>query len=120
MAAKLDTGADHSSIHARVLGREQRNGKDWIVFEVENKSGLAAKFEKPVERIARVRRHFGKIQERPVVMMDICVGAIRKNVEVNLVDRKHLDFKILIGRSFLREMALVDSGLKYTVAPACG
>lgn len=119
MEAKLDTGADNSSIHARILKREKKGGQDRITFEVTNKPGAKMIFDEPVTRIAQIRRHAGKKQERPVVMMDICLGSIRRKVEVNLVNRKDFSYKLLIGRSFLAKYALVDSSTRFTSKPAC-
>lgn len=120
MQAKLDTGADHSSVHAHISKRQQKAGQDWITFEISNKAGAKAVFETPVHRIAKIRRHSGKVQERPVVYMEICLGPFRRKVEVNLVDRKNLTYKILIGRSFLANYGVVDSSITFTSSPNCG
>ena len=119
MLAKLDTGADHSSVNARILRQETKKGQIWLTFEVTNQSGATATFEKRVRRVARVRRPSDTATSRPVVIMEICLGTIRREVQVNLVDRTNLSFNILIGRSFLAGHAIVDSATTYTSEPRC-
>ncbi len=119
MQAKLDTGADNSAIHAVNIVREVRNGLDWVVFDVVTKAGVTKRFERPVVRDAQIKRPSSPPQERPVIMLEICLGTIKRKVEVGLVDRGDFDFKILIGRSFLKSHALVDSGTKFSTEPNC-
>jgi len=119
LLAKLDTGADHSSINARILRQETKKGQVWLTFEVTNLSGAVATFEKRVRRVARVRRHSGVSSLRQVVMMEICLGTIRREVQVNLVDRTNLSFNMLIGRSFLAGHAIVDAAASFTSKPRC-
>lgn len=119
MKAKLDTGADHSSINAEILKEETKGGKNWVTFAITSKSGTRAVIEKEVIREAKIRRHSGNTQVRQVVMMEICLGNIRRSVQVNLVKRTKFNYKILIGRSYLVDHAIVDPGLKYTAEPNC-
>lgn len=119
MQAKLDTGADNSSINAKVLKNSVVKGQKWIEFEVISRTGARIKLRKKVVRTASIKRHSGNSQLRPVVIMRICLGDIERDVEVNLVDRQHLTYKILLGRSFLAGHALVDSNATFLKKPTC-
>jgi hypothetical protein len=119
MAAKLDTGADNSAIHATNIKVGLRDGKQWVSFDVVTKDNIIQHFEKPVVRIARIKQLSGPAQERPVVMFEICLGAIKRSVNVSLVNRDGFDHRLLIGRSFLAGHALVDSGAAFTTEPQC-
>lgn len=117
--AKLDTGADNSSLHAPEIERFERDGEDWVRFTVENNDGDRREFERRKERTARIIRASGDIDERPVIKLGLCLGTVYRDVEVNLNDRSELSYPVLIGRSFLRDHILVDSGPKYTTEPDC-
>lgn len=117
--AKLDTGADHSSVHARIVRRWKKGGLDWVAFQIENKAGGSLRLEAPVERTARVRQHSGDAERRVVVLLELCVGTVRRMVQVNLVDREVFRYKLLIGRSFLANHIIVDSAARFTAEPAC-
>lgn len=117
--AKLDTGADNSSLNAPEVEEFEKNGDTWVRFTVANSADEEATFEKPLYRTARIRSASGT-SERPVVKMAICLGSTLREVEVNLADRSELSYQMLIGRSFMRDHILVDSGNKYTAEPNCG
>ncbi len=117
--AKLDSGADHSSLHADELLEFERNGRPWVRFQLKNPEGTPVLFERPVVRTARIKRHLGDSQVRPVIELTLCVGRLARRVEINLVDRGKYQHPLLVGRSFLRHGVLVDSAARYRVPPAC-
>lgn len=117
--AKLDTGADNSSIHATNIKLGLQGGKQWVSFDVATKANVIQHFDKSVIRIARIKQRSGPPQERPVVSFEICLGSIKRSVEINLVNRDRFDYRLLIGRSFLAGYALVDSGAEFTTEPSC-
>jgi len=119
LLAKMDTGADNSSLHVPDFTLFERNGKTWVRFEVTAHSGETATLERQVIRTAKIKRHTGPRQERPVVLLDICLGNIVREAEVNLVDRARFKFPMLIGRSFMGDRMAVDPSLQYTVEPDC-
>ncbi len=119
LKAKLDTGAKHSSINARALTFFQSGGREHVRFKVVNKSGDSVELALPVVRHARIKRHFGNTQDRPVVQLNICIGDVLKTAEVNLVDRTGFNYPLLIGRSFLAGDFVIDSSTKYRLTPDC-
>lgn len=119
ISAKLDTGADHSSLHATEIRWLTRDDGDWVGFDVVNENGEKAHFERKVVRIARVRRGGGVVQKRPVVMMGVCLGSVHRFTQVNLVDRSGFNYEFLVGRSFLNAGFAVDAARVNTIEPAC-
>ncbi|OGA53953.1 MAG: hypothetical protein A3G24_02880 [Betaproteobacteria bacterium RIFCSPLOWO2_12_FULL_62_13] len=118
--AKLDTGATTSSLHAADLRWLTRDDGDWVAFDVVGENGQKAHFERKVTRIARVkRRGAAAAQKRPTVIMGVCLGNIYRLVEVNLADRTGFNYKLLVGRNFLKGHFMVDSGRTYTAEPRC-
>ena len=117
LKAKLDTGAKTSSINAADIKYFTRRGKQWIRFNLTTFKNKSVTIEQPVYRSATIKRHFGKYQQRPVIKLDICIGGIRKNLGVTLVDRSGLNYQLLIGRNFLARDILVDSGQTFQLDP---
>ena len=117
--AKLDTGADHSSIHAADIAHSKRNGTLWVRFVIKSDDGRTLKLDRQVIRTAHIKRPGGKAQARPVVMMAICIGNLSHEVQVNLVDRSVLNYDLLIGRSFMSGHLLVDPSQQFTTEPTC-
>jgi hypothetical protein len=93
--AKLDTGADNTSLNASDIQRFEREGQAWVRFRVENKAGESVVLERPIVRTTRIRRHYGGPRERPVVSLGICIGRVYKEVPVNLADRTRFNYRLL-------------------------
>jgi hypothetical protein len=119
LSAKLDTGADHSSLNVGHVTAFQRDGEDWVRFEVTSDEGKTETLERKLVRTAKIKRHSGPRQERPVVRLGICIGNFYGETEVNLVDRSRFKYQLLIGRSFMQDKLLVDPSRQYTSEPQC-
>lgn len=117
--AKMDTGADNSSLNAAHQETFEREAAKWVRFQVINPEGKILDIERPVVRTARIKRHEGGQEERQVIRLGLCIGRLFKMVDVNLVNRDGFSQPLLVGRSFLEGDFVVDSALRYTVEPAC-
>ena len=117
--AKLDTGADNSSLNVPIMQEFTRDRAKWVRFEFTSREGKTVTFERKVVRVAKIKQHEGERRERPVVRLGICIGNLYREAEVNLVDRSVFEYEILIGRSFMANKLQVDPSKKYTVDPSC-
>ncbi|WP_026958640.1 RimK/LysX family protein [Aliagarivorans taiwanensis] len=112
--AKLDTGADVSSVHADHIERFQRNGEEWVRFSYRDHFGNSREFTKPVKRIMRIRARAGETAaERPVVELDVKLGPLEHSVEVNLQDRSRFEYPMILGKNFLRHGLVVGSNEQF-------
>ncbi|HBT43867.1 MAG TPA: hypothetical protein DEB21_18290, partial [Rhodospirillaceae bacterium] len=75
--------------------------------------------ERPLHRMAEIHRA-GSTQNRPVVLMTLCVGAVAREVEVNLSERPRLTYRMLLGASFLNGAYVVDVSQSDLTRPTCG
>lgn len=117
--AKIDSGAKTSSLHCQCITPIKRNGKDWVSFTVNNYRGDIIRIEKPVYRVAKIRRHFGEQQERYVVKLGVCLGSVYRVKDVTLVDRSGFNYQMLIGRNFMKDDFLIDTGSTFVTKPSC-
>ncbi len=65
----------------------------------------------PVMRVTKIKtasKNFGS--RRPVLNATIEIGGKRFHTEVNIQDRSHMTFPVLIGRNILTGNFLVDTG----------
>ena len=117
--AKIDSGALTSSINAENIVEFERDGDEWVQFDIINKNGVRSTLELPLVRESIIKRHFGRKQKRLVVKLGICLGNIYKETEVNLVDRHGFLYAILIGRRFLKKDFIIDPSEQFTSPPKC-
>lgn len=119
LEAKLDTGADVSSLHATDTEEFSNNGNLWIRFTVTDRKGDQAILEEPLVRVITITRHGGREEKRPVVKLNVCLAHISKTVEISLVDRTGLKFPFLIGRNYMAGAVILDPSLEFTSTPLC-
>ena len=118
--AKLDTGADTSSLDAIDIRRFRRKGKSYVRFTVEDHDeGETVRLERPLLRRVRIKQHAGDSQLRSVVSLTVCLGEHRREVEFSLIDRSQFDYPVLLGRSALAGIAVVDPEATSLSEPAC-
>ena len=120
MTAKLDTGAETSSLDAVKIRRYRKSGRRWVEFLVQSReSGRRVTFRRRLVREVRIKEHDGRHQERPVVTVDVCLGTHLRTVEVSLIDRGEFDYQMLLGRKAVAGIAVVDPELLLTRMPSC-
>lgn len=119
ITAKIDTGADTSSLHCDCINKFDRNGEPWVEFKITGVNGKQISLEKKVERTIKIKRHFGAVQERVVVRLGLCLGGQYEERDVSLVDRSGFKYDLLIGRKFMAGKFIVDPSQKFLVEPHC-
>ncbi|MCY1267465.1 hypothetical protein D3C76_718220 [compost metagenome] len=129
LAAKLDTGAKTASLSARDIQRFKRDGETWVRFHLATDDADSQAIERPLARISKIKRRHGDFDPdeektytaRPVIELDVCMGKVRRAIEVNLTDRSAFQYPLLIGSDALKRFgALVDPSLKYAAGkPGC-
>lgn len=118
--AKLDTGAEASSLNAENLSEFiSAAGERRVRFLVRTPEGEKRWIERPVLGMARIKGRSRAAAYRPVVRIGICLGQVYLESEVNLTDRSEFDYEMLIGRSFLAGHVVVDPSSMFTEEPAC-
>lgn len=122
LKARLDTGAKSSSIHATDIQYFERDGKQWVRFNMHthkkipfNASSSATTptptFEAPVIRTVKIKQvSASDADKRPIIKMRIRIGDYEDDAEFTLTKRSNMLYPVLIGRSFLQDVAVVDVG----------
>jgi hypothetical protein len=120
LKAKLDTGAETSSLDARIVKKFRKSGKRWVRFGVTDRdSGEEFVFVRERVRTIGIVQHDGTRQTRPVVSMSICIAGHSLETEVSLIDRSEFNYPLLLGRSALASIALVDPGSTFLAQSRC-
>ncbi|MDD9156824.1 RimK/LysX family protein [Aliivibrio sp. S4TY2] len=112
--ARIDTGATTSSISAIDIEMFERDGKDWVKFKLAHNDKETKEFESPVVRIVTIRQSSTEERtDRPVIDAWVQIGDLKTKTEFTLNDRTHMTFPVLLGRTFFRDVAVVDVSKKF-------
>lgn len=114
--AKVDTGADNSSLHAFNLTRFESEGAQMVRFEVhtrqrKRKPSIWCEAEVVAER--KVKNPGGRSELRPVIKTTLVVGGREIEGLVNLTTRDEMTFRMLLGRRTVRNHFKIDPGRSY-------
>ncbi len=119
LEAKLDSGAEYSSLDATNITEFTRQGEKWVRFDLNGRQGKKVPMEAKLIRYAPIKRHFGQSQRRPVIKLQVCIGSYAAETQVNLVDRTGFIYPMLIGRKFMEGHFIIDPAVKHSVEPVC-
>ncbi len=106
--ARIDTGAAVSSISAKNITEFERNGKKWYRFTIEA-NDQSIEVEAPFVRTSSIRQSSrSSTIERVVVELNIKIGDYSTKSEFTLTDRTHMQYALLVGRTLIQDIAVVD------------
>lgn len=121
--AKLDTGAETSSLHATDIKRTKVAGRSWVRFTavLDSESGpRRVVVERPLVRRVRIKSaRSGSFDHRYSVELELCFDGRRHQAEFTLADRDDMLYPVLLGRRFLAGVAVVDSGEVFLTRSTC-
>lgn len=114
--ARIDTGAQTSSLNALDIVEFERDGKPFVKFKIIHpQTGEKIELTRRLRRHALVKeRNNRESQRRPVVRMRVELANINEHINFTLVDRGRHKHQVLIGRNLLRDLAIVDVSKKFT------
>jgi hypothetical protein len=118
LSARVDTGARTSALHVENL---QLLPESRVRFEVRlrrDDSDARVWVETKVSRRSPVRSSTGQTETRIFVKAHVRLGGREQQIEVGLVDRRHMLYRMLLGRSALEGHFLVDVTKRYALGPA--
>ncbi len=109
--ARVDSGAATSSLHAFNIVPIQRDGADWISFEVhplQNDRSVVVRHEAAVLERRGVRNTSGITENRYVIREELVLGDQSWPIELTLTNRDAMGFRMLLGREAMVGRVLVD------------
>ena len=109
MNARIDTGAETTSIHAEDITLLEKDGKRYVRFSlIDPATGDKVQAEERLRRKVKIKQGPNESERRYVVKLWITLGETRSRVDVTLSDRDFLDYPLLIGRNLLVDTMIVD------------
>jgi hypothetical protein len=116
LRAKVDTGARTSALHVENI-REVAHGR--VRFDVRlhrHHVNRRVTVETPIRRRGRVRSSNGILEWRIFVEVTVRIGPVERPIELSLVDRRDMLYRMLLGRTALAHEFLVDVSRSYILS----
>lgn len=113
--ARIDSGAETSSLDARNITRFERDGSNWVRFDVPlPESDEFVTLEREIARRVKIIQASAEdVDRRVVVELQFMIGNHHQKAEFTLTSREHLSHVVLVGRNILRDVMLIDVGKEY-------
>ncbi len=116
LEARIDTGAETSSIHAEDVELVEKDGKRYVRYTLRDpETGEAYPLESRVRRRVLIKQEEDQHDRRYVVRMWVALGEARLHIDVTLANRAGMDYPLLIGRNMLTDVAIVDVARHHTL-----
>ena len=114
--ARVDSGAETSSLSANDVVEFERDGDDWVRFTFNHDNNDdSVEFELPIKRTVLIRHlSADELERRVVIELDIRLGDQLQTTEFTLTDRSNMTYPVLLGRAFLMDLYVVDVSQSYT------
>lgn len=104
---KIDTGARTSAIHTQSHKVFTRGKKQWVRFILapyQDDDDTTIECECPVKDQRVVTSSNGQKSERIVIETQMVMGTLTRDIEVTLVCRQKMKFRMLLGRQAMQGM----------------
>ncbi|HZD53707.1 MAG TPA: ATP-dependent zinc protease [Woeseiaceae bacterium] len=114
--AKIDTGARTSALHAFHVEPFDRNGQRWVRFKIhpkQRRTDVEVVCESPVADRRVVSDSGGHREQRYVIETDVEVPGLCWRIEITLTARDDMRFRMLLGRTALKDRMLIDPSRSY-------
>ena len=115
LAAKIDTGARTSAIHADEIAIFEKAGARWVRFCVAHAAhGADHHSEAPILETRKIKNTGGVPEERIVIRTQLALGKRHWRIDLSLADRWNMNFPVIVGRASLSHHRIaVDTGRSY-------
>lgn len=114
--AKVDTGARSSAIHAFDVEPFEADGKEFVKFVLhprQRNTHYTIEAQAEVLEYRHIRSSSGDVSMRPVIVTEVELCGKTWPVELTLVNRDDMGFRMLLGRQAVRHRFVVDPGASY-------
>lgn len=114
--AKIDTGARTSALHAFSIEEFSKDNKRYVRFGIhpfQKRIDIEVYCEAPVRDQRQVTDSGGHGELRYVIESHVKLGEMVWPIEITLTNRDSMGFRMLLGRTALRNLYLVNPSESY-------
>ena len=121
--AKIDTGARTSCLHAFSVEPFEKNGKEWVRFGIhphQDDTETEVFCEAEVIEKRMVSDSGGHKEERFVISTELVLADQRWPIEITLTNRDSMLFRMLLGRTAMKNKIIVSPSESFLLGETIG
>ena len=114
--AKVDTGARTSSLHAFSIEEFSKGNRRYVRFGIhpfQKRIDVEIMCEALIRDQRQVTDSGGHSELRYVIESEVRLGEMSWPIEITLTNRDSMGFRMLLGRTALRKLYVVDPSASY-------
>lgn len=115
---RVDTGAATSSLHVDNLEPFEKEGEEWVAFDIHpdyHNVERVVRREAKVNTVKTIKSSTATREHRFVISTDIVLGEQRWEIQLTLTDRSEMTYLMLLGREAMADRIIVDPSLEYVL-----
>lgn len=118
---RVDTGAATSSLHVDNLVSFDKDGEEWVAFDIHpdyHNVEKVVRREAKVNKVKTIKSSTATREQRFVISTDIVLGEQRWEIQLTLTDRSEMTYLMLLGREAMTDRIIVDPSIEYVLGTA--
>lgn len=112
LTARVDSGAQTSSLHVDNIKRIVLNNKPAVAFTIHPEIHDVQKVlncEAPLQDVRKIKSSNGISESRYVIKTSAVLEQLRWDIEITLTDRSDMSYLMLLGRQALADHFYIDA-----------
>ena len=114
--ARIDTGAQTSSLHVDNIEEFEKEGERWVSFDIHPDIHSVETIEHRQVKLKgrrKVKSSNAQAEKRCVISTILQIGERRWRIHLTLTDRREMSYLMLIGRQAMNGKMMVDPEYEY-------
>ncbi|MCV3264154.1 RimK/LysX family protein [Vibrio harveyi] len=121
LEARIDTGAQTSSLHVDNLECTEQDGQSYVEFDLHPDVyhlEQVVRCKAPLKANRKVKSSNGTFEHRCVITTMLRMGADQEwYIDITLTNREKMTYMMLLGRQGMADKVLVDPSQSHLLAP---
>ncbi|EKO3863098.1 ATP-dependent zinc protease [Vibrio harveyi] len=120
LEARIDTGAQTSSLHVDNLECTEQDGQSYVEFDLHPDVyhlEQVVRCKAPLKANRKVKSSNGTFEHRCVITTMLRMGDQEWSIDITLTNREKMTYMMLLGRQGMADKVLVDPSQSHLLAP---
>ncbi len=120
LEARIDTGAQTSSLHVDNLECFEKDGRAYVEFDLHPDVyhlEQVVRCTAPLKANRKVKSSNGTFEHRCVIKTMLRLGDLQWPIDITLTNRESMTYMMLLGRQAMADKVLVDPSQSHLLAP---